>query len=181
MKLIGKSSTQQRGNALLFTLLALVLGGIGLAVGVQQYQEAERATSVQAVVGEVNSIIGAAKQNFGQYNYAGLTTASAIASQVIPARLVTGSGTSTTATHRFNGAITLVEGTVTAGTAVLSYADVPSDLCMNIVNGTHGMARQVQVGTTNVKPLDSSVVLASLTTQCTGTGTVTISWTIGRS
>lgn len=181
MKLIGKSSTQQRGNALLFTLLALVLGGIGLTVGVQQYQEAERATSVQAVVGDVNSIIGAAKQNFGPYKYLGLTTDSAIKSQVIPAHLVSSSGTSTTATHRFNGAITLVAGTATAGTAVLSYADVPAELCMNIVNGTHGMARQVQVGTTDVKALDKAVVLSDLTTQCGGASTVTIAWTIGRS
>ena len=178
MKLIVKSSLKQLGNALLFTLLALVLGGIGLTVGVQQYQEAERATSVQAIVGEVNSIIGAARQNFGQYNYSGLTTASAVGSQVIPPYLSTDG---TTANHRLNGAITLIAGTATAATAVLSYAGVPSALCMNIINGTHGMARQVQVDTTDVKPLDGTVQLGALTTQCTGGDTVTIAWTIGRS
>ena len=52
---------------------------------------------------------------------------------------------------------------------------------MNIVNGTHGMARQVQVDTTDVKPLDGTVQLGALTTQCTGRDTVTIAWTIGRS
>ena len=177
MKVIGQRSPKQRGNALLFTLLALVLGGIGLTVGVQQYQEAERATSVQAIVGEVSSIIAAARQNFGQYNYTGITTASAVASQVIPAYLSTDGAT---ASHRLNGAITLLPG-ATVGTAILSYALVPSDRCMNIVNGTHGMARQVQVDGTDVKPLDGAVQLAALTAQCTGADTVTIAWTIGRS
>ena len=181
MKLIEKSAPKQRGNALLFTLLALVLGGIGLTVGVQQYQEAERATTVQAIVVEVNSIIAAAKQNFGQYNYAGLDTAAAIASQVIPASLVTTNGTSITATHRLNGAITLAEGTATPGTAVLSYSFVPSEFCMAIINGTHGMARQVQVGGVDVKPLDGTVQLAALTTQCAANATAFIEWTIGRS
>ena len=178
MKVLGQKPLRQRGNALLFTLLALVLGGIGLTVGVQQYQEAERATSVQAIVGEVNSIIGSARQNFGQYNYSGLTTAAAVGSQVIPPYLSTDE---TTANHRLNGAITLIAGTATPATAVLSYAGVPSALCMNIVNGTHGMARQVQVDTTDVKPLDGTVQLGALTTQCTGEDTVTIAWTIGRS
>jgi hypothetical protein len=178
MKLIVKSSPKQRGNALLFTLLALVLGGIGLAVGVQQYQEAERATTVQAVVVEVNSIIAAAKQNFGQYNYAGLDTAAAIASQVIPAALAINGDI---ANHRWNGGITLVEGPAATATAILTYANVPPDLCMNIVNGTHGMARLVVVDGLVVKLLNGTVDLSALTTQCNSLGAVTIAWTIGRS
>ena len=170
------SRRTHRGNALLYTLLSLVLGGIGLSVGIQQYQEAERATSVQTTVGEVNSIIGAAKQNFGQYNYTGLNTAAAVGSQVIPVYLATG----TTANNKFGGTITLDAGTATTGTAVLSYASVPSSLCINIINGTQALARQVQVGATNVKPLDGAVDIGTLTSQCTAATTVTISWTIGR-
>jgi hypothetical protein len=176
-RLPKQHARQQRGNALLYTLLALVLGGIGLSVGIGQYQDAERSTAIQATVGEVNSIIGAAKQNFGQYGYQGVNTATAVASQVIPSSMA---ATTTTASNRFGGAVSL-EGNTAAGTAVLVYAAVPSNVCINIVNGTQALARQVQVNGGDVKPLDGVVSLNLLTTQCGGgAGTVPIAWTIGR-
>ncbi len=173
---------RQRGNSLLYTMLALVVGGIGLAVGISQYQDAERSTSVQTTVGEINSIIGAAKQNFGQYNYNGLTTAAAVGSQVIPKALAPAAN-ATTATNKFGGQVTLVDNNAnTAGTALLTYQAVPADVCTNIVNGTQGLARRVQVGNTDVKPLDGIVTIATLAAQCNtaGAGGIAISWTIGR-
>lgn len=169
---------QQKGNALLYTLLALVLGGIGLAVGVQQYQDAERSTSVQSTVGEVNAIIGAAKQNFGQYGYAGLSTAIAVGSQVIPQGLA--APTAGTANNRFGGAVTLTETGVGAGTATLTYVGVPSNVCTSIVNGTQALARAVTVGGAAAKPQDGVVNVAQLNTGCTSGATVTIAWVIGR-
>lgn len=166
---------QQTGNALLYTLLALVLSGIGLSVGVQQYQEAERSALVQATVGEINTIIGVAKQNFGQYNFNGLNTAAAVSSQVIPAYLANG----TSANNKFGGTITLEAGS-TVGTAVLTYEGVPSSLCLSIVNGTQALARQIQVAETDVKPLDSTVNIATLTTQCSSGSGLKIAWTLGR-
>ena len=104
-----------------------MLGGIGLAVGVGQYQEAERSTSVQATVGEITSIIGAAKQNFGQYNYAGLDTAAAVRSQVIPASIGHGCDE---ATNKFGGAVDFArQQATTLGTALLTYDGVPSNVC----------------------------------------------------
>jgi hypothetical protein len=167
----------QRGNALLYTLLALVVGGIGLAVGVGQYQDAERSTSVQATVAEIHAIVGGAKQNFGQYSYANLTTQVAIGSQVIPQTMVAGAA----ATNRFGGAVDLV-GDAAAGTATLTYAGVPANVCTNIVNGTQALARQINVAGAAVKPLDGVVNVANLTTQCTSGGAtgVAVVWTIGR-
>lgn len=170
------SSRRQQGNALLYSLLALVLGGIGLAVGVSQYQEAERATSVQASVGEINSIIGAAKQNFGQYNYAGLNTEASVRSQVIPSSMAT---SALTAANKFGGDVELAAGVI-ASTAVLTYEGVPSNVCTNIINGTQALARQIQVAGVDVKVLDGVVDINALTTQCTSGATVTIAWTIGR-
>lgn len=172
----------QRGNALLYTMLALVVGGIGLAVGISQYQDAERSTSVQSTVGEINAIIGGAKQNFGQYNYTGLTTAAAVGSQIIP-RTMAPAQNATTANNKFGGLVTLVDNNAnTPGTALLTYQAIPSDVCTNIVNGTQGLARRVQVGNTDVKPLDGVVAIAALATQCNaaGAGGATIAWTIGR-
>ena len=165
----------QAGNALLYTLLGLVLSGIGLSVGVQQYQEAERSALVQATVGEINVIIGAAKQNFGQYNFNGLNTAAAVGSQVIPSYLANG----TSANNKFGGVITLAAGSIN-GTAILSYEGVPSNLCISLVNGTQALARQVQVADVDVKVLDSTINIATLTTQCGSGSSVKISWTLGR-
>lgn len=155
--------TGQRGNALLYTLLALVLGGIGVSLGVAQYRDAEQATTVQSTVAEVNTIIGATKQNFGQYDYVGLTTDLAVGMRIIPAN------------NKFGGAVTLVGA---GGTALLTYAGVPATMCVNILNATQSLARQVRVGGTNVKPLDGTVDLAALSTQCAAGGA--IEWTIGR-
>lgn len=175
---LARPSHKQHGNALLYTLLALVLGGIGLAVGVGQYQEAERSTSVQASVGEITSIIGAAKQNFGQYNYAGLDTAAAVRSQVIPQSLAT---TATEAANKFGGAVTLLANNAnTPGTALLTYEGVPSNVCTSLINGTQALARRIAVGTTAVKPLDEAVNIGGLTAQCNSAATVSIAWTIGR-
>lgn len=170
------TSQGQRGNALLYTLLALVLGGIGVAVGVQQYQDAERSTTVQSTVAEVNAIMGAAKQNFGQYSYAGLTTAIAVGSQVIPQSMANG----VSAINRFGQPVDLVVTAPGAGTATLTYEGVPSNVCTSIVNGTQAPARAVTVGSSPAKPLDGFVDLAELNTGCTSGSAVTIAWTIGR-
>lgn len=168
----------QRGNAVLFTLLAMVIGGVVVAVGVAQYQDADRSATVQSTVAEINSIIGNTKQNYGQYSYAGLTTPVAVGSRVIPEAL---QATATTANNKFGGAIELKEPSAGSGTALLSYAGVPRELCTSIVNGTQGMAQTIKVGTSSVKSVGSPVSMGNLNTGCTAAATVTISWEFGRS
>ena len=169
-----------RGNALLYTLLALVLGGIGLAIGISHYQEAERAATVQATVGEITAIVGATQQNFSQHSYIGLTTAVAVRSQVIPATLTSGQN-ATTATNKFGGRILLLDNNaLTPGTAQLTYHAIPGDICASLVNGTQSLARRIQVGSGEVKPLDGVVSLTALATQCNAPDGVHIVWTIGR-
>jgi hypothetical protein len=168
----------QRGNALIFTLLAFVIGAIVIAVGIEQYQQSERASSIQSVVAEVSSIIGNAKANDGQLSYVGLTTSIAVGGGTIPRNRAT---SSSTAANKFSGVITLVDNNgATTGTANLSYANVPSDQCKEIVMGTQALAREVQVGGNDVKPLDGFVNPAGLNTQCLSANMVTISWIIGR-
>ena len=168
----------QRGNALVFALLGLVIGGIVLALGVTQFGDSERGASSQATISEINSIIGSAKENFGQYNYSGMTTAAAITGRIIPENLA---ATSTTAQNKYGGNITLVDNSsTTSGTALLTYTNIPNSACVRIVNGTHELARRVQVGGTDVKPLDGSISVNSLNTQCGSSSAVTIAWTIGR-
>jgi Tfp pilus assembly protein PilX len=169
---------KQRGNALVFTLLALVIGAVVVAVGLNQYNQSERAGSIQSVVTEVTTIIGSAKANDGQIAYSGLTTAIAVGGGTIPRDRHT---STSTAKNKFSGDITLVDNNATTqGTAILTYANVPQDQCKEIVMGTQSLARQVQVAGTDVKALDSTINPATLNTQCLSANAVSIAWIIGR-
>lgn len=171
-------------NAIVFTLMALVLSAIGITVGVDQYQKAERSTNIQQVVSEVASIIGDTKATYGQYGYKNLTNTAALTSGVIPANRLnsTTSGTSTTvtATSKFGGAITLQQHASIANAAELTYEGVPSDLCVAIVTATEGLARRVDVASVTPKAWDSDIALSTLTSGCTNSASVTVKWTIGR-
>ena len=79
-----QSLRRQKGNALVFSMLGLVIGGIVLALGISYYQNAQTNAQVQGTISEISAIIGGAQQNYGQYGYAGLTTAVAVGSRVIP-------------------------------------------------------------------------------------------------
>ena len=169
---------KQAGNALVYSLLGLVIGGIGLAVAVTQFGDGERATSVQATIGEVNAIIGNVKENYGQYNYAGLSTAVAVSGRVIPDTLHT---STTAANNKYGGAINLVDNNAAvAGTALLSYASIPREICAKLINGTQGMASRVQVGGVDVKALNGQVNVTAMNAQCSASSTVTVNWTVGR-
>lgn len=169
---------RQRGNALAFTLLALVIGAIVIGVGVRQYGQSERSSSMQEVSSEVVAVIGEAKAAFGQYAYVGMTTAQAVGGGTIPRFRAT---STTTATDKFSGAITLEDNNaVTQGTGILTYALVPQDQCKSIVIGSESLARQVKVAGIDVKALDSTMNLATLNAQCISATAVSVAWIIGR-
>ncbi len=174
------ATSRQRGNALVFAMLGLVVGGIVLALGIGYYQRAQADAQSQSTVSEIGAIVGAAQQNYGQYGYAGLTTAIAVGSRVIPEIRADSSGS--TATSAYSGAITLNDNSsATAGTAILSYANVPSSQCAQLVNATQGLAREITIGSSAVKPLDGVVDVAVLNAQCIGAPAVSIHWIFGRS
>lgn len=173
------SGRRQRGNALVFSMLALVIGGIVLALGVNYYQSSQSNAQVQSTISEIGAIIGAAQQNYGQYGYTGLTTAIAVGSRVIPETRADASGR--TARNSYSGAITLVDNsTTTPDTAALTYANVPSSQCAQIINGAQSLARQILVGSTEVKPLDATIDVAKLNQQCIATSAVAIEFVFGR-
>src|ERR1700756_4473768 len=56
---------RQRGNALVFSMLGLVIGGIVLALGIGYYQNSQANAQVQGTISEISAIIGGAQQNYG--------------------------------------------------------------------------------------------------------------------
>ena len=176
---MGRSRRHQQGNALVFSMLGLVIGGIVLALGISYYQNAQTNAQVQGTISEISAIIGGAQQNYGQYGYAGLTTAVAVGSRVIPDTRADAGGA--TATNSYSGAITLVDNsTTTPSTAKLTYANVPASQCTQLVNGAQSLARRVTIGTTDVKPLDGAIDVARVNTQCTSGANVAIDFVFGR-
>ena len=169
----------QRGNALVFSMLGLVIGGIVLALGISYYQSSQANAQVQGTISEISAIIGGAQQNYGQYGYNGLTTAVAVGSRVIPDTRADAGGT--TATNSYSGAITLVDNSATTpSTAKLSYANVPASQCTQLINGAQSLARRVTIGTTDVKPLDGVIDIVRVNTQCTSAANVAIDFVFGR-
>jgi hypothetical protein len=170
---------RQRGNALVFSMLGLVIGGIVLALGIGYYQSSQSNAQVQGTISEISAIIGGAQQNYGQYGYSGLTTAIAVGSRVIPETRADASGN--TATNSYSGAITLVDNSAdTPSTAKLTYANVPATQCTQLVNGAQSLARRVTIGATDVKPLDSMIDIGRLNTQCTSAASVAVDFVFGR-
>ena len=170
---------RQRGNALVFSMLGLVIGGIVLALGIGYYQSAQSNAQVQGTISEISAIIGGTQQNYGQYGYNGLTTAVAVGSRVIPDTRADVGGA--TATNSYSGAITLVDNSATTpSTAKLSYANVPAAQCTQLINGAQSLARRVTIGTADVKPLDGAIDIVRVNTQCTSAANVSIDFVFGR-
>lgn len=173
-----RNRARQMGVSIIGVLLGLVLSGIALSIVLTQYQAADSAQNVQKNISNVVTIIGSAKANYGSLAYGNLNTTTAIGSGVIPTSLVVNS---TTAANEWGGAVTLVDNSATTpATALLSWAAVPSDICQQLVNGTHPAARRIQVAGSDVKPLDGTLNIATLNTRCTSATAVAVTWTVGR-
>src|ERR1700761_4065115 len=56
----ASSRSRQGGNALVFSMLGLVIGGIVLALGIGYYQNSQANAQVQGTISEISAIIGGA-------------------------------------------------------------------------------------------------------------------------
>ena len=107
-----------------------------------------------------------------------MTTAVAVGSRVIPDSRADSGGR--TATNGYGGAITLVDNsTRTAGTAVLSYADVPAAQCARIVAGLRPLVREIGVQGRAVTRPDGTIDAARLDTQCASAAGVRMAFVFG--
>ena len=83
--------------------------------------------------------------------------------------------------NKFGGAIEMRErAPAGSGTAELVYPNVPRAICTSVINGTQGLARQILIGATVVKPENGIVDLAALNTGCSTAAAADITWVVGR-
>lgn len=177
----------QRHRAQGFTLVefSLVLLGAALvlAIAIWLFTTVLRSISINDNIEQLQKIAGTAKVNYGQQNRYGLvTTAVAVQGHIIPEKLR--DGTAATATNNYGAAIAVAPATTGAGGAndalQLTWGNVPSKECNEIVSGVAASFRRIQVGGTDVMPLDGALSPVLLTTQCESGNTVAINFFIGR-
>ena len=159
-----QTNKQQKGFTLVEFGITMILVSVILAIGIAGYRKYSRNIQVNDNITLLTVIAESARGKYGTtQGYANVTTASAVSSGIIPVELQdTLNGT--TASNKFNSAVTLLPGA--NNTAVLTWGNVPRAVCANIATGVEGAFVRIQVNGTDVKPLGGVLDDGTLTTQC---------------
>lgn len=178
---------RQCGNALAVGLMALVLAAIGIAIGVQQRQRAERSAAIQQTVADINAIIGETKSVYGKYGYRGLTHDDAVISGVIPPSMLLANGTGSgagqaVARHSLGGEVRLGFIDMAAGwrAGEVRFRDVPSDACLSVMTATEKLAGQASDGPYLAKWDGGPLHLVSVESGCIAADKVGLVWVFHR-
>lgn len=180
-----RNLTKQRGAFSVDLGMALLIAAILTVAAVAAYSNNLRKSSISANITDIQNIASVAKANYGTTNqYGSITTAVAVRSHIVPAQLR--DGAAATATNAFGSPITFAaaNGTGTNDLLTLTWGNVPSSQCAEIVTGSVGSMRRITVAGTVVKPLDGALAIDTLSTACeanTADGNVTVLFDIGRS
>lgn len=175
---------KQRGwtelGALITFLVVLIMTGTIYLV----YQRISRMIAVNSNTQQIVTMASTAKATYGRTNQYGLvTTAVAVQGHVIPPELRDGSAT--TASNSFGGSITVAPASSGTGAAndllSVTWPNVASEACNDIVIGVSGAMRRISVNGTDVQTLDSALNPVLASTQCEAAANVTVTFYIGRS
>ncbi|WP_076999150.1 type 4 pilus major pilin [Variovorax sp. KK3] len=172
---------RQRGVSIISVLLGLVIAAAVTAVVYNQYTDSTRKARIEAGQAEISTMIAGAQKLYGNANqYGAVTTAIAVQSGVVPARLRI-SGTNT-AQNRYNGAVTFTPATITSAndSLVVGYGNVQREDCQDLVLGSNEITRRIAVGATVVKAADVPVDIAALANACDANPVSDINFTFGR-
>lgn len=174
--------SKQRGISMLEIGVGLIIMA-GLAYVVfNAFENNSRRSEIQNNTNYITTIAADLKKKFGINNqYGSVTTNVLVRSRTIPQELHN-TAVAGTALNTYGGNITAAVSTLTVAndSVTLTWATVPSRQCFDLVVGTQGVARRVQVAGTDVKPTDGALNLATLTTQCESADTVDIAYFVGR-
>lgn len=175
------SRAAQRGITILEATVVLIIAAILAAVVYKQFIRNSAKNDTTENIAVLADIASNLQSQYGRQNqYAAITTAVAVQSQVIPKDLR--DGAANTATNAFGGAITVAPASLTGpnDSATLTWPNVTNDSCNGIVAGTQSLARRITVAGTVVKPTDGALDPAALATRCDSAPRVTIVYDIGR-
>jgi len=175
------SRRSQRGVSVMSVLLGLVIAAGVTAVVYDQFSDSQRKSRIESATSEISTIIAETQKVYGTSNtYGALTTAVAVQSGVVPARLRV-AGTNT-AQNKYNGAITMAPATMTTtnDSVVLTYSGVPRSDCMDVAMSADKLARRIVIGTSTPKAADAAINAATLATACDSAATANLAIAFGR-
>lgn len=176
-----KNTTKHNGFLSLEAGLVLLVVALAIVSAVMYYRDNLRKTSVNSNVNQILATAGAARSVFGQANqYAQVTTAIAVSANIIPSALR--NGTTQSASNNFGGEISIspVNLSGTSDGLKISWPNVPSNQCIEIIMGVHTELRKLQVAGSDVKALDSPLSFANLSTQCEASSHLVLDLFVGR-
>jgi Tfp pilus assembly protein PilE len=178
---------RQRGFSSVELGLTLLVVAILVVGAITLFTKNLRQTSIGDNVSQLQQIAATAKATYGAQNqYAKVDLAVAVQGHIIPESLR--DGTAKTATNKFGAPITVTA--VKSGSSAVEdmlkvfWGNVPASQCLDIITGVHTQMRQIQIGTTDVKALDTDLDVAGLPGACEVNGTdgnVDVYFFIGRS
>ena len=176
-----KKTTKPNGFLSLEAGLVLLVVALAIVSAVMYYRDNLRKTSVNSNVNQILAAAGAARSVFGQANqYAQVTTAIAVSANIIPSALR--NGTTQSASNNFGGEISVSPANLsgTSDGLKISWPNVPSNQCIEIIMGVHAELRKLQVAGSDVKALDSPLSIANLSTQCEASSHLVLDLFVGR-
>lgn len=176
-----KKTTKANGFLSLEAGLVLLVVALAIVSAVMYYRDNLRKTSVNNNVNQILATAGAARSVFGQANqYAQVTTAIAVSANIIPSALR--NGTTQSASNNFGGEISVSPANLsgTSDGLKISWPNVPSNQCIEIIMGVHAELRKLQVAGNDVKALDSPLSIANLSTQCEASSHLVLDLFVGR-
>lgn len=180
-KTLNGLGRKQAGAAIYQVMLGILVGAMFLYLAVTQFNDSMKKSRIETATQEVIQIVSTTQRMYGYSNqYNQVTTSIAVKGGAVPEhRRVAGTDT---AQNNYNGQILFEPATInTANDSLrLTYSNVRGADCQQLIQNTESLARQVMVGSTQVKPTDAPVTLSTLATACDVAGTVDVSWIISR-
>jgi type II secretory pathway pseudopilin PulG len=180
MKSFKRKLSLQKGFGLLEIGLALLIIAILGIYAYSQYNASRAEAQANGVVADFTSYAAKTQQRWtGQTSYSGVTLAQLIAAGVFPSNMVL---STTSVNNKFNGAVTVAVTNLTGTNDGLAFTEggYTQEGCQAILPKVASVARKIDVGATNVKPLDGTLNMATVGTVCAGTPPLSVTYTIGR-
>jgi len=162
--------------------LVLLVVSIAIVSAVLYYRDNLRKIAINDSTQHILGSAANLRAKYGQTNrYGAVTTALAVRSGAIPQTLR--DGAAATATNSYGGAVTVAPASLNGAndSVVITWPNVPTAQCSDIVSNAEREMRQVAVGSSTVKPNNGALDIDALETACESASAVAIQFWVGRS
>lgn len=167
----NQNSKKRSGFTLIEFIIVVALIGVGIVTVMNLYGGAKTTSQVNTETQNLQTSTAKIRAMFASRggNYAGLNNTMAIASKAVPQSMVESPGN---IRNSFGGAVTYqANGTSSFD---VTYAQVPTAVCMELVPAVDGVYNRITVGGSIVKNPNTATDMLMMTTQCSSSDATTI-------